>query len=519
MVARSEFLAVADIILRREKRPMSARAIWSTGHENGDFSDKIAGETPWQTLKSKLSVHIRRYGERSYFVRTAAGRFYLRDLLDEPWTVYDAPPWVPPPSTERVVVFRSTALEALGRFQGIIDPRSSIEADLFSSKNLLVMDRRAAEMDDDHKQVLVYVMVRRRDQILAYRRGKYSLTDRMLVGSDCVGFGGHVNDADLDLFSDDSVGVKRAVARELLEELNMPLADRERLTVGQEISLVGYLNDDSSAVGRRHFAVIVEYWVANEDDWDQPMRGEESITKLRWLQVDANLSNAEQFEYWSQLVLRRFLPSMLRTEPSFRVARRSPLTPPHRLVVVGQVGSGKTEACNLLREEFGYYEIKTGRIMADLLGVPPIPDTPRAEFQEIAGRFVGRADGVERLARAIGRELELVNKERVLIDGIRHTATLDRVRVLSETGRLGVLYVETPPDVAFEFYQSREDQSVGLMGFLDVRDGPGEEEVRAFLGQADAVVYNWFGRTRYLSAVRRLMADLGIEPRAVPGAT
>jgi predicted NUDIX family phosphoesterase/dephospho-CoA kinase len=516
-MARSEFLTVAEIVLRREGKPMRVREIWESGHDNGDFSDKIAGETPWQTLKSKLCVDIRKHGDRSLFVRTSAGHFYLRDILDEPWAIYDAPPLAPPPTKEKVVVFRSAFLDRIGRFQGIIDPRSNVESEVLSSANLIAMDRRKAEMSDEYKQVLVYVMVRRRNQILAYRRGKYSLTDRMLVGSDCVGFGGHVDNNDIDLFSKDSIGIKHAVARELLEELTVPPVDRERLLLGNGISIVGYLNDDSSAVGRRHFAVIVEYWVANEGDWDQPLRGEESITKLRWLGVDENLPNAQQFEYWSQLVLRRFLPSTLSTEPAFRIIRRRPLVPPHRLVVVGQVGSGKTEACNLLRDEFGYYVIRTGRLMAELLGLPPIPETPRAQFQAEAARFIGRGDGIERLARTICSELEKAERGRVLVDGVRQVATFERLKAFLGTGRLGLLYVETPPDVAFEFYQSREDASVGLMKFLDVRDGPGEEEVRAFLGQADGVVYNWFGRTRYLSAVRELMTALGVERRPKVG--
>jgi predicted NUDIX family phosphoesterase/dephospho-CoA kinase len=513
-MAPSEFLTVADIVLRREKRPMRVREIWNKGLENGDFSDKIAGETPWQTLKSKLCVHIRKYGDRSHFIRTSAGHFYLRDILDEPWAVYDAPPLAPPPSKEKIVVFRSAILDRIGRFQGIIDPRPNVESEVLTPRNLIAMNRRKAEMSDEYKQVLVYVMVRRRNQILAYRRGRYSLTDRMLVGSDCVGFGGHVDNNDVDIFSKDSVGAKRAVARELLEELSVPPADRERLLMGKGISIVGYLNDDSSAVGRRHFAVIVEYWVANEGDWDQPLRGEESITKLRWLGVDEDLPNAQQFEYWSQLVLRRFVPSTLSTEPAFKIVRRRPLTPPNRLVVVGQVGSGKTEACSLLRDEFGYDEISTGLLMAELLGLPPIPETPRAQFQAAASRFISKADGVEQLVQAVWRELGKIKGKRVLIDGIRQMATFERLRASSETGRLGLLYVETPPDVAFEFYQSREDASVDLMRFLEVRDGPSEEEVRAFLGQADGVVYNWFGRTRYLAAVRDLMAALGVEPVA-----
>jgi dephospho-CoA kinase len=257
---------------------------------------------------------------------------------------------------------------------------------------------------------------------------------------------------------------------------------------------------------------LVEYCVVDNASWDRPLRGEESITKLRWLPIDENVSNADHFEYWSQLALRKFLPEMFRTEPSFRIARRKPLTPPHRLAIVGQVGSGKTEACRLLCDEFGYHEVRTGLIMADLLGIPPIPQTPRREFQRVAEHFISRPDGVERLAQAVYGELKSLETDRVLVDGLRHIATWERIAALMGRGKLGVLYIETPPDVAFRFYRSREDRQAGLMDFLGVRDGSGEEEVRAFLGQADAVIYNWFGRKRYLATVRRLMADLGISP-------
>ncbi len=513
-MTRSAFLLGAETVLRQRRRPMSAKDIWLVGHQNGIFPDKIAGRTPWQTLKSKLCVHIRTLGSESAFVRTSPGRFYLRELLDETWTIYDAPRWLPPASDERVVAFPSALLDSIERFQGILEPKEIIRTEILSEATLTTMDRGAAEVDDDHKQVLVYILVRRPGQILAYRRGTFTLTDRMLVGADCVGFGGHVNDSDLDLFSDDAVGVRGAVARELLEELSMPLADRTEVTMGRGFSIIGYLNDDSSAVGRRHFAVVVEYWVANSDDWDTPVRGEESITKLRWLSTADPISKAEHFEYWSQLALRRFFPDMLQNETSYRIARRGPLKPPHRLAVVGQVGSGKTEACSLLRREYGYGEVRTGLIMAELLGLPPIPETPREVFQLAAGAFIDAPKGVECLAEAIAQAVDDRSGDRVLVDGIRHAATLYRLRELEQARRWGVLYVATPPDVAFRFYSTREAPGASIHDFLRVRDAPGEEDVGALLGRADAVIDNWFGLRQYIEALRRLMAELGVSPVA-----
>ena len=514
---RSTFLIGAETVLRRRKRPMKATDIWYDGLDAGIFSDKIAGHTPWQTLKSKLSVHIRQYGEGSVFVRTSPGYFYLRDLLDDEWQLYEAQPFLPPYTDERVVAFPSSLLDNFSRFQGLVAPSPELRTGILCSNDIRSMDRRAAEQDDDHKQVLVYILVRRQGQLLAYRRGSFNLTDRMLVGSDCVGFGGHVNDRDADLFSDDFAGVRTAVARELLEELRMPASDRDRLTVGEGFSVIGYLNDDSSEVGRRHFAVVVEYWVANADEWDHPVKGEESIAKVRWLRTDVAVSNAEHFEYWSQLVLRKFFPSMLKNEASFRVSQRGRrrLRPPHILVVAGQVGSGKTEACNLLVAEFGYRQVRSGVIMAELLGLDPIPDTPREQFQLAAGQFIGASSGIDRLAMAIMSAIEdatLDSSRRVLVDGVRHVATVDRLRRLSGRRSVALLYIDTPPDVAFKFYRTREAPGASIHDFLRVRDAPGEEEVRELLGHADAVINNWFGRKQYLDAIRRLMSFLGISP-------
>ena len=78
---QSEFLTVAGQILQREQRSMSAKEITSLAIRDSLFSDKLAGKTPHQTMKSKLSVHIRRYGTASVFVRTEPGKFQLRQTL------------------------------------------------------------------------------------------------------------------------------------------------------------------------------------------------------------------------------------------------------------------------------------------------------------------------------------------------------------------------------------------------------------------------------------------------------
>ena len=62
---KSEFLIVAKELMEAERRPMSPRELVDLGLKRQLFSDNVAGKTPYQTMKSKLSVHIRRLREAS----------------------------------------------------------------------------------------------------------------------------------------------------------------------------------------------------------------------------------------------------------------------------------------------------------------------------------------------------------------------------------------------------------------------------------------------------------------------
>ncbi len=158
-------------------------------------------------------------------------------------------------------------------------------------------------------------------------------------------------------------------------------------------------------------------------------------------------------------------------------------------------------------EEFGYLEINSGRVLAELLNIPPVPETPRTDFQAAAWDFINRPDGPLQLAKAIWARVEERRFPRLLIDGIRQRATLDAVLGLSGRRRIGVLFVHTPPDVAFEFYRERGNGVSTIHDFLAIRDNPVEREVREMIGLSDVVLYNWTGRLSYRNIIGKLMAD------------
>lgn len=509
----SQFLTVAEIAIRDRKKPMSAKELYDYGRDNGLFSDSMSGRTPWQTMKSKLSVHIRTHGDNSIFVRTSPGRFYVRSLLNPALDeIYESQPWRPPPSNEQVVVFHHSELHRLGRFHGIKLDTGYHFGELFQSNACSVLDRSVAESDDNHKQILTYILVTRGDEVLCYQRGSYNRTEDMLRGLECVGFGGHVNAEDRDLFAQDDAGILRAAARELNEELKLPPPDKARLASNEGLTVVGLLNDDSSAVGRRHFAVVLKYEVSSHEYWENPQRGEKSINQLRWLRRGDDV-DLVRFEYWSQLALRSFAPQVIDEGPAFTVVRKRPFLLPHIMCIVGPIGSGKTEAVQLLREEYGYIEINSGKVLAKLMNVPPVPETDRVEFQALAVAFILATDGPRRLAQALSDEITATEAPRIIIDGIRHVSTFQHLKACCGA-RANIVYVMTPADIAFEFFKQREDPDVDFLSFAAIRESEVESDVSNLLKLADAVLYNWNDKERYLSEVRTFLSDVGIQPGA-----
>jgi hypothetical protein len=160
-----------------------------------------------------------------------------------------------------------------------------------------------------------------------------------------------------------------------------------------------------------------------------------------------------------------------------------------------------------LTREFGYVEVNSGKVLADLLKLSPVPATGREVFQARAWKFISRKDGPRRLAAALLHSIPSSGRA-VLIDGIRQRATLEELKKMAAPKSVAVLYVYTPPNIAFQFYQERRKQLLSINEFLELCEAPVESEVKKLISAADAVLYNWNGKLRYEQAVRQLLREL-----------
>jgi hypothetical protein len=125
------------------------------------------------------------------------------------------------------------------------------------------------------------------------------------------------------------------------------------------------------------------------------------------------------------------------------------------------------------------------------------------------GVFIRRGGGPERLSASIEARVNEVGAERCIIDGIRHLSTYENL-TLRFGGGMGLIFVQTPPDVAYDMYRAREAQRVltfSYREFLEIYDAPVESEIPSLGRKAQVYIYNSFG----IDAFRRTLDEVASQ--------
>lgn len=198
---------------------------------------------------------------------------------------------------EMVLAIRRELFDRLGAFQGLNFEVEHYLPALLSREHNFFVPRSRAEQDPGCKQIIPYVILTHGGKVLHYVRGKKGGEQR-LVAKGSIGIGGHLNDADENLFSYDLEAYQAGVRREVEEELlvQTPYCNRIR----------ALLNDDSTEVGRVHLGIVHVF------ELEAPLvsKREAAITQPWFLTPAALQDRFDQLETWSQLCLAR-LPELL----------------------------------------------------------------------------------------------------------------------------------------------------------------------------------------------------------------
>ena len=390
------YLRVAEIVLSDALTPLKAREIVERGIEQGLFGDHVMSRTPEKSMQARLSIDILSHGQNSRFARTSKGRFTLRANLStgqqESGTAAsegieylakrrNVPKVLRTPKEEVLCVGEDGFRDVL-TFQGIDTDSTEILGRLLQERHLHYVGRADAETRDDAKQFITYVLVQCGQRLLFFSRSYLSRAAEFLRGSKCIGFGGHVSAADMDILSRSDRGLSWCARRELSEELRLPdkikrtspsdiASDRTTLQLFQGVPLerLAVLNDDSSGVGRRHVAVVYRAWLP---DWEQARRlqkGDSSIKGVGWIDLSRDTIDIAEYEYWSQLCLRKFYPSTVVAKAKFEILNHVRLLSDRIIAISGRIGSGKSETASYLSERLDIPLVKTGPLIGALMEV------------------------------------------------------------------------------------------------------------------------------------------------------
>lgn len=177
-------------------------------------------------------------------------------------------------------------------FNGFLSKNDGQGEEIFNTfKNYEVKRRGDMEEDPSYKQLISYCLLENEnDEILVYQRLSGGGEER-LHGQSSVGVGGHMN----NVVGADSINeVLRVNAqRELNEEVGLS-EDRS-----QNMEYIGFINDDTNAVGKVHIGVVFKIKVKSSD---VEVRETDTL-KINWLSQD-EINDLNHFESWSALILK-----------------------------------------------------------------------------------------------------------------------------------------------------------------------------------------------------------------------
>jgi predicted NUDIX family phosphoesterase/dephospho-CoA kinase len=494
-----KFLELAKQILENEGRAMRATEIIEKARELG-FMDFSGGATPHQTIKARISDDINKRKKYSDFKRVGKGLFALRNFGN---TEYNAQPFVKRISqSDYVLVIDSEKLKRFGLFNGIKanNYKKHLEF-ILNKKNGFFIPRLRAEKETKYKQILSYILVEKNQQLLQFVRGVYTNADSMLRGSFCIGFGGHVQSDDLNLFEEvyHDNGFTNSVKRELLEELKIPES-----SINQDnLKIIGILNDDSSEVGKSHIAIVQKLNLDKIEIGNvKTLKGEKSINQLKFVPINELGKDFEMYEYWSKLCIKTFFKKSVGISCKIHKVKNYSLSSHKQIIlIVGAIGSGKTEASRILETRFGYTFISSGNILQELMGIQPISLLGRKIFQDKAYDFIRTEHGFDLIADKILSRISGSNGNFV-IDGVRNIRTFEILK--SALGKnCSLIFVESTPDNCYKFFMKRENGKINEQEFYTYLNHPVEKDVKPLLGKANIVVYNHGSLQSYQTEINK----------------
>jgi hypothetical protein len=305
VTSSNSYLSIARMVLQSVRRPLTPRQIMAEAYKNGYVPSHLHGRTQHKTLQARLSEDILNQRERSAFFRTAPGKFFLREFIDD----------------ERIPIQFRTPIVARRRIRdlpkkGILAlKRLAIEA-IFHDDDLTEQEfydiahsnqvrylKNPQEIRSDDILVWSFVIVSRGNQVLSYRQGQYREGRDAFKQKRCVGFYNLVTEDGFTLFDQDDHGVLSSGIKAVSMDLDLPAASLQEAGGLSRKGFVYAMTDDHCDL----LGIIK----CECPEWFEPLGRRLSLNDLAWLDATHSPNDPDDFDPWSQLILRRMRDQFL----------------------------------------------------------------------------------------------------------------------------------------------------------------------------------------------------------------
>ena len=300
----STYLTIAELVLKKAKRPLSARSILKKAYDAGLVPDQLYGKTQDKTLQARLSEDILHRRDHSPFFRTRPGTFFLRQFLTDPTLPVEFRREMTARRRTRELL-RGPALavdgEALTRLLGDSNCWAAEHAlSTISGEGIYsYIDPKRA----DRKYPLLWAVsaVMKDRKVLCYRVGRYRDDRDSFVHKRTIGFAALVLEEDRNLFDASGFGIADSGLAAVATDLDIPISmsSNARDGFGHSVKFLAWCHD----AARSDLLAFIE---VRAPSWFEPSTSRLSLNDLDWLDLDVPPNNLDDFDPWSRTLLSCF---------------------------------------------------------------------------------------------------------------------------------------------------------------------------------------------------------------------
>jgi hypothetical protein len=287
----NSYLKMSYTVLSQSRSPLSASEILAAAYRLQLVPEHLFGKTQHKTLHARLSEEILKNSSGSAFVRTAAGRFALKDRVSSGLVQKRSSGYIAPQRSYQLKQFGVVCAES-----SVLDPILDAANDTITFAQIALHFKRQSPLRRAERlRSLVYlrllVVLRHEDKLLTL-----TAVDGAETGSGrSFGLLGYIKAGDADLFSEEPLGIDTAARRTITEQTSFPkrrVSELRQHTLYDQLRCTRVANAEGENADNS-IVLLAEYEC---DDAEEFLGFVPASRAPRWTRVPAEINDVSSLE-------------------------------------------------------------------------------------------------------------------------------------------------------------------------------------------------------------------------------